>query len=339
MQDDVDDFLMHFGVKGMRWGVVKSEPTSGTTSSSKAVVKGNATVPAKTTHLASPTKADKGEGRRGLSSNQKKMIIGGAAVAVGLLAAYGAYKYQDSGQLGQTINRGREFVTGKKFAFKVDKNLAKPMSADQIMKNVVPGVNPGYGGYGTKANCRRSTFAYEMRRRGYDVHATRSVLGAGQSQVGFANALDPKSNLPTHGFKMYKEMALEDYRKGKNPKLTTPIFDLIQSKEIGKNTIKLPNDYSANPIRNAKVIFEALAGQPPGARGELNMNWSVGGSHSMAWEMIRGEVHIFDAQTRKHYKTPKAMNEFAEYIKDAGFTRLDNVELNENFLQRWITNA
>ncbi len=48
-------------------------------------------------------------------------------------------------------------------------------------------------------NCRRCTFAYEMRRRGYDVAATRTTNGRGQTAVGVYNALNTEGDIAKVG--------------------------------------------------------------------------------------------------------------------------------------------
>ena len=48
------------------------------------------------------------------------------------------------------------------------------------------------GKFGTKLNCRRCTFAYELSRRGYDVKATRTMKGTGQTYLGVAKATKTK---------------------------------------------------------------------------------------------------------------------------------------------------
>jgi cellobiose-specific phosphotransferase system component IIA len=78
---DVDDFLAHYGVKGMHWGVVTRGPYRGGVSTVK---------PASTTSTASPQ-------RKGLSEGQKKAlkvgvgvaVVTGAVVVTGILAKNG----------------------------------------------------------------------------------------------------------------------------------------------------------------------------------------------------------------------------------------------------------
>ncbi len=89
-------------------------------------------------------------------------------------------------------------------------------------------------------------------------------------------------------------------------------------------------------------IFRALRDEPNGARGELGVQWDVGGAHSMAWEVVKGRPVVFDAQSGKKLSDSKEFLEAvskAGGIKTAGYTRLDNVPMNEDFLMRWLKDA
>lgn len=50
--------------------------------------------------------------------------------------------------------------------------------------------HPEYGNsLGSFMNCRRCTFAYELSRRGYDVQATKTLIGTGQDANGMNQML------------------------------------------------------------------------------------------------------------------------------------------------------
>lgn len=69
------------------------------------------------------------------------------------------------------------------------------------------------------------------------------------------------------------------------------------------------------------------------------MQWKAGGAHSMAWEVVKGKPVIFDTQTGKRYNNASEFFSMARQMKGAGFTRLDNVELDQDFLMRWMRDA
>lgn len=259
-----------------------------------------------------------------LTPTQKKLLIGGAVIG-GLVVAGVVAKKVDSGEFRQTVNRGREILTGKKFKFTEAPELKGNWSADAIEKLVVPDINPGYpNGIGTGMNCRRCTFAYEMRRRGLDVAATRTPTASGQNPVGLLNALttDFEDISQKQGMKMFL-----------TPNAKDPISRHLNY--IGKGSGGLRKFKNPSPVE----IFERLAKEPERSRGELGVFWKAGGGHSMAYEIINGEAHIFDAQTGKHYANWTDMNFDLPDMGTAGWTRLDNVPLDTNFLQRWVKNV
>jgi len=210
------------------------------------------------------------------------------------------------------------------------------------MSSVVSKINPDYGGFGTKQNCRRCTFAYEMRRRGYDVAATKTTDAHGQTLIGLDNAIGP-SRKPDRTTGKVATLAksgvavLQQKRTGKESTITT----LLDNNGLGKKAIKDDDGFGIDPKR----IFSALAKEPERSRGELTVNWGMGGGHSVAYEIIKGKPVIFDTQSGKKFTSPEQLAKaykldglFAN-IADAGFTRLDDVPLNENFLMRWLKNA
>ena len=68
------------------------------------------------------------------------------------------------------------------------------------------------------------------------------------------------------------------------------------------------------------------------------MRWLNGGGHSMAYEIVNGKPVIFDTQRQKVFKDIADLDIYTSRAKDAGFTRLDNKDLNTDFLQRWLKN-
>ena len=360
-----EEMLKHFGTKGMKWGVRKARETSSDVSSGVKSLKGKnkarkernikeniakAEDAQKQIDIikANPSKSffvqhhrnnkvkeleeykaqrlenadDIREGR--LTDRQKKILIG-VGVTAAVLTAYGAYKVVDSGMLNQ--------IQTKDIPFKTKKSLTYKMSPDTIMEKVVEPINPGYGGaegMGAHArsvmNCRRCTFAYEMRRRGNDVHATKSLTATGQTVAGVMRATDPDSNVNTSAVSVLAKMATGQGEVAKAMKKSRGLGDKIE----------IPDD----PAARARNIYNAIKKQGDGARGELGVEWRTGGAHSMAWEVIKGKPVVFDTQTRMLFEHADDFEVFmAGNVKNAGITRLDNIELNEDFLKRWVKNV
>jgi hypothetical protein len=202
------------------------------------------------------------------------------------------------------------------------------MSVSDIHNSVVKPVNPNYGAYGTKANCRRATFAYELRRRGNDVIATRTTYGSGQASAGFHAAITPgakgSTNLVVNGYKLKWDRA----RLEKDPTYTSDLLNATKGISGGAHN-KIPK---ATP----KGIFDELAKQPERSRGELVTKWAIHGGHSMAYEIINHKPVVFDNQSGKEFETPSQFAAALPQAASAGFTRLDNLDLNKEHLLKWV---
>ncbi len=272
--------LAHFGTKGMRWGVRNERELVGR--SSKA---------------GDPVSIGIGIIWAGIFLAQTVKAVRNYNVAK-----------DDSGKKIQSQNAS--------VPWKKNPALAKqPMSIDQLHANVVTPINPRFPAPGTKMNCRRATFAYEMRRRGNDVKATPSIWATGQDTEGLKTATMNFGGRP------------------QAPKTNQSGW--------GENRIATPTRFASDisPTRKSELIYTALSKHPNGARGELAVGWNFGGGHSVAWEVVNGKAVIFDTQSAKIYKEPKSFDEFSKVVHDAAYTRTDNLKLDEAFLRRWMVNA
>lgn len=361
-EEEVTAFLAHYGVKGMRWGHRKKEVSAEKQAArEKRAAKFDLKAEnAKTKISEIDAKLSKEGflfGRRGLkkqkkdlqkihdqaiknaeakrqgklSSTQKK-VIAGAAIAGVIVAGVAVHRQYDSGELNRKMMRGRAFLEGKHgVTWARNPDLSKrDMDVDEIMSKVVKNINPDFGKPGTTNNCRRATFAYEMRRRGMDVQATKTSSGSGQTFIGLSNAIgfgrkDIDKIDPGTKLKDLAEMPINSS--------VGAAFKTYGS--TGRNTIHAGSTKTA-----PDSIFRALSNQPNRSRGELGVLWEIGGGHSMAYEIVNNKPVIFDTQSGKRFLNPKdLLDSFGENIQSAGFTRLDDVMLNENFIMRWVKNA
>jgi hypothetical protein len=102
----------------------------------------------------------------------------------------------------------------------------------------------------------------------------------------------------------------------------------------GERTVKLGDN-----LDYGEAILSALRKEPNGSRGEVSVVWGGMGGHSLAYEVIKGKPVIFDTQSGKIYKKASDLKEFSPHISAAALTRLDDVDLDLDFLQRWVKSA
>ena len=265
-----------------------------------------------------------------LTQKQKRLLIGVGATALVVGSLYGTVKLsemQQSGQLNSMRLRGESFMQGKKFDFAKNPKLAGYNSPDDVLKHVARPVNPNYAIPGGQMNCRRSTYAYELRRRGYDVEATTSVLGWGQSETGAINALTKGRNISR------RESLSINVAKGLG----------IRAQAVGDTRLNPALKISLPKADDRESVFNALASQPNGARGEIVFDFR-GFGHSLAYENFNGVPHIFDSQKGIKYDMSKP-DEYSSFLNKWGsprgveITRLDDMTLDNTFLSRWATNT
>lgn len=325
----LDEYLTHHGIKGQKWGVRNGPPYPlGAEDHSASEKKAGWQ---KSLDMGKKKPDNKKQGKdeeKGLTDKQKRAIKIGAGIAVGLLAVYGTYKLADSGELHRLAEKGKAFVNGSPPTWKKNPNLADSnMSVNEIYVKVVNGINPGgTNRFGGSRNCRRCTFAYEIARRGFDVQATSALTGTGQTSIGMYNATHDtpvKGGLIRQLMRMSKDEEVFNYvrRAAENNNLTGTKID------VGRSTC-------------AKDIFEALSKNPNGSRGELCISFSGRSSgHSMAWEIVQGKPVIFDCQRHFVFESVEEFPSWiANHIMAATFQRLDNVDLNYDFLLKWVEN-
>lgn len=269
--------LEHHGVKGMKWGVRKGETN--------------------------------GKDLTGVDPIT-------AAIGAAYVGLFLATTFQTIRAIHRRKNDGGE-ETQKQTAnvpWKKKPSLAKkapPMTVKTLQSQVIKQVNPDFPKPGTKMNCRRATFAYEMRRRGYDVTATKSHYATGQGLEGL------------HKATMETRERARTYESVWGEKLVAP------QATFAKQT----------PERKSELIFESLGKYPNGARGELSVAWNFGGGHSMAFEVVNKKPIIFDTQNGVAYPSPTSFAKYTPITGMAAHTRTDNITLDEHFLRRWVVNA
>lgn len=265
-----------------------------------------------------------------LTSTQRK-VVAGAVITTAVVGAVGLTIASDTGQLNEAKLRVEKMLGKKESVFNKRPEYAKDYSSpEDILQNVVKDINPNYKTAGGQMNCRRCSFTYELRRRGYDVEATTSAIGSGQSASGFLNAVSKDGK-----------------RFNRLTSMSTPV---TQGKRV--NAL-LDGDKRKSNIKQELIegriskisemdIADRITKQPPGARGEIVFNMKSF-AHSLAYENVNGKPVMFDTQKGRMYDLSDKSS-YTKFVSKWGnpqevlISRLDNVDLDEEFLARWSTN-
>lgn len=243
---------------------------------------------------------------------------------------------QQSGQIESLIQRGKQLRTGQPFEFKKNLEMArKDLSPDEVLAKVAKGVNPNYKLPGGQMNCRRSSLTYELRRRGFDVTATTSSLGYGQSETGLINAL-VRGDKNIYRSNSLSSFVASSYGDGIRKQVTGD--RRINPGAIGRVMIDQNNlqNIDGTPGKTIGYLYDKLKTQPNGARGEAVFDFAQFG-HSISWEIFDGKPVFFD--TQKGQKFENILDFFTKWgsPSSAELTRLDNLDLDLEFLSRWAT--
>lgn len=157
-------------------------------------------------------------------------------------------------------------------------------------------------------NCGACTIAYDLRRRGYDVAAVNedTYRKSGGTLDDLVDCYD-------------------------NAKLIDQSY-IARKYNISKESL------SAHPTKELVSCMEKeMLSEGEGARGNFLTVWSLGGGHSISWEVENGEVVYRDCQTNEKVEIDKWLGLSDEFY----YFRTDNLTPNEriaDYVQSYVRN-
>lgn len=227
----------------------------------------------------------------------------------------GLGKALTGGNIDDVINGGKEFVggflaLGKRLQSNAAKEGAEADSTgfkrkkdgdkgkDYDLANTNPEWDLKDGG--SQNNCPCCSFAYDLRRRGYEVTAKQTRTGLPEGQIS----------------SFYK-----------NP----------QVKEVKAKTTASPNmtvqDYRKKHGEDlSKAVEKQFESEPDNSRGVCWMNWNTGGGHIVAYEKENGETHLYDAQSGQKLN----ISDYVNNAQDFKYYRTDNLEPNYDMMKKVV---
>ena len=224
-------YIKHHGIKGQKWGVRNGPPYP-------------------------LSESDKSKKEIQWSDSKKSSLLG-KKMSREILNKVGGYTLADSA-IEYLINRGLERCSQGDRISSLD-NLRR-ISQKPTIDSAVKKANPGYPQNGYVLNCSHCVIAYELRRRGYDVEATKRMEPASENKN-------------------------EDSVFGKNT-LTT------QKNKKGKYESEKEYDN-----RILKELTAKLSSFGEGSRGCIAAYGRYGGvGHIFSWEIQNGKLRFIDPQ-------------------------------------------
>lgn len=325
-------YLAHHGIKGQRWGIRRYQNEDGSLTSEGREHYGYGDG-RKSGMDIYDSSGKKSKGQFALSDKQKKYLKIGAAVAGAAVAAYGAYKF--SQYMDITKSPRFDKATG---LMKKRKGLLGDLG-ERILdqQSVNPfGLDPN-DPFQEKwfMNCSKCSMTYEMRRRGFDVHAQEaSFMSTKDIRKYFKNATE-KTVMSDSAPDWLKKLSADDCSQFENfYKIHDLEYDISRkSKDLYK---QLKKD-------KAQQILHTCEEMGPNARGHLTF-FHDGGGHSIAWENDKNGITTFiDTQLANAAPTYARTKEGGAYFRNlleetrplmpAVVTRTDNATPNLDMMK------
>lgn len=293
-----EQYLAHYGIKGQKWGVRRFQNSDRTWTAEGKIRYGksgsNVEKKAKvflTGEVAKTKLKEIDHQTDGSTKGEVAKLLAHVALDVVTLNPIGAASDLYRAGSAVSANIGEKRAAKRISKAPIDKKTGLPLKTkDTTAEQDAKMVNPGFRNFNTntKNNCVLCSTAFELRRRGYDLTASKAAVG----------------------------YTSDEYLKW---------FKGAKQETKGDFTIK---SYMNASLKRGKELHEwaepKLLAQGEGARGYLSVLWAQGGGHSMAYEIKNNKVVVYDAQSGKK----KSLKSVSNASVDIGFARLDDKEPN-----------
>lgn len=321
------EVLAHHGVKGMKWGVRRTPEQLGHRRSSRKTVSGK----------SDNTSVGFGGVRLYKFATRKAFEAGNHI----------SDKLEEGGN-SEAAAATRSAVKKLNYIPIPDLNIGAEVAAGVTAALVMP-INPvggaALGGLAGVAMARRlknagrsigRTASYKLER---DAAPVDEKTGLRKKQKNLTSEEDSKRVNPMYGDAlkgsknncMACSMAYDMRRRGYEVRAKKINFGLLNS-----DMQKYYKDSVYSGDMRPRHALDALKSEPDGSRGAVTVKWTMGGGHSMGYEVHNGEVTIIDSQSSKRYSEKAFRAKAVLGVTTMGYTRLDNCTPDIEALKRDI---
>lgn len=306
--NDYRNYLKHYGVVGMHWGVRRYQNSDGSYTAAGKVRYSKDPYSYKETKNTSPEVA------LALALTVSPYVL--------LAAVAGAEKADEMWNKHLTNKKIKKVL--KERIGEIDEKTGlrkrtdnKPIEED--LKNVNPTLNKKDPR--TFNNCVLCSMAVETRRRGFDVMAKLS-------DTGFNGPVEAAKAFPKAKWKQIDPDKIFNKRESPNDNIswTKETHDKVMSRMLNARA-GLNSDYAKSVVKNLE--------KEKNSRGSLFISWGYGGGHAISYEVKNGHLRLIDGQINKIFEDEQAIGVLSRTWY-ASSTRLDNAMMNSSAIKDYV---
>ena len=310
--EDGSEAFMHYGVKGMKWGVWNEETSQRYGKTTKGMkFKTDETHPFREAYLYS------------------KPISG-----------YRNTGFED--QVHSTEDIPKYWDTHEDYGRSIKDELDSLRMEPESLDDAFSKVNNLYGAPGYDDNCMGCSIAAIMRAKGFDVEADSSLADYTDAEGGAVESLNMSSTGFVSGI-FGRDLKIRDSFRDENG---FPVYLDGSLSSEGRSLRRKawesePTDENGNFLdqNHADRAFYAVgmaASQPEGAYGVVRGGYNGGSGHILTYRIEEGRPVCYDGQTSERQSFEEATKNFN--FDSISYARLDDVdasEINYEELGKW----